>query len=155
MKIRLIVASMLSICLIAAQVQASPASRPEFWSALDRNGTLSAGWVQVLPILASACNLRLDSRELNQKLFDLSLDDGNESYTAHLYTTLYRIEQHRATNQFVQAWTTMFNGKQKEACETAEALWGNSGRQFAGILKRDAQVDITGTIPSKPAVSCQ
>ena len=52
--------------------QARVTSGSPFWSTLDRDGVLSAGWVQVLPVLASACKLTLDNRELNAKLVDLS-----------------------------------------------------------------------------------
>lgn len=126
-----------------------------FWSGLDRNGPLSAGWVQVLPVLATACNLRLDSRELNDRLVNLSRENGNTSYTRNLYYTLYLIEGHQASNRFVAEWTARFNGKQKQACETAEALWGNSGSQFPGVLKREANNDVTSTIPPNAAPNCR
>jgi hypothetical protein len=153
MMMRSIAAVFLSAGFVTAQAEAS--QRAEFWSALDHDGTLSAGWVQVLPILASACGLRLDSRELNSNLVDLSLDTGNISYATNLYSTLDKIERNRAKNDFVTAWTAMFRGKQKEACDTAEAFWGNSGKQFPGILKREVQADVTNTIPSSRANNCQ
>ncbi|MCW6509377.1 hypothetical protein [Lichenifustis flavocetrariae] len=137
-----------------APVEARPDVSSGFWSSLDRNGALSAGWVQVLPVLASACNLKLDSRELNAKLVDLSQDTGNSSYATNLYWTLYLMDKHRATNNFVKAWNARFMGRQKEACETAEALWGSSGHQFPGVLKREALLDSTGTVPPNATNGC-
>lgn len=115
-----------------------------FLSVLDRDGDLSAGWIDVLPVLATACKLRLDNQELTSQLVDLSREDGNVSYTRDLYTTLQLIESHRTKNSFVAAWTARFDGRQKEACDTAEALWGEAGHQFPGILKHEASSDGAG-----------
>jgi hypothetical protein len=148
------IALILPLTMATAQADTVAGPTSGFWSSLDRNGPLSAGWVQVLPVLASACSLRLDSRELNDRLVDLSRRNGNTSYTRDLYYTLYQIEDHHASNRFVAAWTAHFSGKQKQACETAEALWGNTGSQFPGVLKRDASNDSTATIPPNAQPNC-
>ena len=106
-------------------------------------------------MLASACNLRLDSRELSDQLVDLSQEQGNDSYTRDLYGTSNKIEDHHAVNSFVAAWTAWFNGKQKQACETAEALWCFSGSQFPGVLQRDASDDTTSTTPPNAQHDCR
>lgn len=147
--------SILLLTLAAAHADVRATATSGFWSGLDRNGPLTAGWVQVLPVLATACNLRLDSRELNDKLVDLSRESGNVSYSRDLYYTLYLIENHRATNRFVADWMAKFNGKQKQACDTAEALWGNTGNQFPGVLKRDASNDVTSGIPQTAQPNCR
>lgn len=145
----------ISLTFASAHADVQANARSGFWSGLDRNGPLSAGWVQVLPVLATACNLRLDNRELNDRLVGLSRESGNVSYARDLYYTLFQIESHRATNRFVAAWTARFNGKQKQACETAEALWGNTGTQFPGVLKRDASNDVTSTVPPNAQPNCR
>jgi hypothetical protein len=128
-----------------------------FWRNLDHDGVLSAGWVQVLPVLASACKLKLDSRELNAKLVDISETTPNISYATDLYHHLYLMDRHRAKNAFVQAWKARFGDNQKDACDTAETLWGNAGQQFPGVLKRDVAFDAetTATIPNGPATNCR
>jgi hypothetical protein len=115
-----------------------------FLGVLDHNGTMSAEWINILPALATTCNLRIDNGELTSRLIDLSYQTGNISYTRDLYTKLYMLETHRAKNTFVRAWSARFDGRQKEACDTAQALWGESGHQFPGVLKRDAMNDGIG-----------
>lgn len=134
-------AAVLTGSLLAAPAQAELRNTPRFVRSLDRNGALSAGWVDVLPELATSCNLRLDNHELTDKLLNLSRADGNLDYTRDLYTTLYRIENRRADNAFHKAWKARFGDHRKEACDTAEALWGDGGRQFPGVLKHDAMND--------------
>ncbi len=139
------IALLFTAAVLPAEARTRYASK--FLTLLDRNGDLSAGWVQVLPMLANACNFRLDNQELTDKLVDLSRATGNVSYTRDLYTTLYMIENHRTSNRFVEAWTARFDGRQKDACDTAEALWGDTGRQFPGVLKHVAMNDTAGMIP--------
>ena len=127
--------------LLGAPAHAELRNTPDFVRGLDRNGSFSAGWVDELPELATICNLRLDNRELTDKLLNLSREEGNVTYTRDLYTTLYRIENRRADNAFHKAWKARFGGRHKEACDTAEALWGDGGRQFPGVLKHDAMND--------------
>ena len=146
---------MLPLTFASAQADTPVTATSGFWSGLNRNGPLSAGWVQVLPVLASACNLRLDNRELNDRLVDLSREGGNVSYARDLYYNLYLIDGHRASNRFVAEWMAKFGGKQKQACDTAEALWGNTGSQFPGVLKRDASNDVTSTIPPDAQPNCR
>lgn len=127
-----------------------------FLGVLDRDGTLSAGWINVLPALATTCNLRIDNGELTSRLIDLSYQTGNASYTRDLYTKLYNLKTNHSKNGFVQAWAARFDGRQKEACDTAEALWGDSGRQFRGVLKRDAMNDGTdGATPGTAPNNCK
>lgn len=140
------------VCLQGGPALAAPTS--QFWSKLDQNGPLSAGWVQVLPALSAACNLRLDTGRLNYTLVDLSTRDGNRDYTANLYTTLYRIEQDHAPNRFVALWNKNFHGDQAAACATAERLWGSAGAQFSGVLVRDPSPDATSST-SQPRTNCQ
>lgn len=148
MMTRVTLAALLAGAFLAAPAEASRRHAPNFVSGLDRDGALSAGWVDVLPQLATTCNLRLDNRELTDKLLNLSREEGNVSYTRDLYTTLYRIENRHADNAFHRAWNARFAGRQKEACNTAEALWGNGGRQFPGVLKRDGTAD--GSVAAVP-----
>ena len=127
-----------------------------FLGVLDRNGVLSAGWINDLPALATTCNLRIDNGELTSRLIDLSYQTGNASYTADLYTKLYNLKANRTKNGFVQAWAARFDGRQKEACDTAEALWGDRGRQFRGVLKRDAMNDgADGVTPGTAPNNCK
>lgn len=127
--------------LFAAPARAELRNTPDFVRGLDRDGSLSAGWVDALPELATACNLRLDNHELTDKLLNLSREEGNVSYTRDLYTTLYRIENRRADNAFHKAWKARFGDHRSEACNTAERLWGDAGQQFPGVLKHDAMID--------------
>lgn len=150
----------LTAILFFAGVAASPATAgysasSGFWSGLKHNGPLSAGWVEVLPVLASSCDLRLDTHELNSSLVNLSQDDGNASYSIALYSTLNQMEQKKSRNHFVDAWTTMFKGNQQQACAAAEALWGAAGKQFPGILKREDQPETTGSVAPTQANACQ
>ena len=133
----------------------APARAAQFWSRLDRDGPLSAGWVQVLPALSAACNFRIDSGKLSYTLIDLSTRAGNLDYTADLYGTLYRIEQRRARNRFVQLWNTSFRGDQAAACATADRLWGSAGSQFSGVLVRDPSADATSSVGAPRANNCQ
>lgn len=146
-------AALAFLCLSAAPL--APAQAAQFWSKLDRDGPLSAGWVQVLPALSAACNFRIDSGKLSYTLIDLSTKAGNLNYTADLYGTLYQIEQRRAQNRFVQLWNTSFRGDQAAACATAERLWGAAGSQFSGVLVRDASADATSTVGQPRANNCQ
>lgn len=141
------------MCLQAGPALAAPTS--QFWSKLDQNGPLSAGWVQVLPALSAACNLRVDTSKLNYTLVDLSTRDGNLNYAANLYGTLYRIEQGRARNQFVALWNKSFHGDQAAACATAERLWGSAGAQFSGVLIRDPSPDATSSVNQSRPNNCQ
>ena len=145
----------ISALSISTQAQARGGDPAGFWQSLDRSGSLSAGWVQVLPVLATACALKLDSGELNSTLVDLSQLSGNDSYATHLYSTLYELDRKRAQNRFVTAWNAMFKGNQQEACSTAEALWGNGGKQFPGVLKREVSADVTSSIRPNTGTSCQ
>lgn len=138
---RVTIATLLAGVCLTLPAEAAHRQAPDFVRSLDRDGSLSAGWVDALPRLTTACNLRLDNHELTDKLLDLSRDEGNVSYTRDLYTTLYRIENRSTENAFYKAWTARFDGRQKEACDAAEALWGDGGRQFPGLLKRDAAAD--------------
>ena len=141
-----IVASTFVVASAEARVGRSPRAldihrKIGFLGVLGRNGTLSAGWINVLPALATTCNLRIDNGELTSRLIDLSYQTGNASYTADLYTKLYMLKSNHSKNGFVQAWAARFDGRQKEACDTAEALWGDRGRQFRGVLRRYAMND--------------
>lgn len=141
-----------SAALVASASEAQPARA--FWSRLDQNGPLSAGWVQVLPVLSTACNFRVDTGKLSETLIDLSRAPGNLDYTRDLYAALYRIERRQAQNQFVTYWNARFHGDQTAACATAEKLWGATGTQFSGILVRDASADATATTGVRPN-NCQ
>lgn len=151
------VAALAALMLGSSQAGAAVNSSGPFWSTLDRNGVLSAGWVQVLPVLASACHLKLDSRELNAKLVDLSLTSRDGEYATDLYWHLYLMDRGKASNSFVQAWKARFGSDQQAACSTAEQLWGDAGRQFPGVLRHDAALDLggTSTIPPTAAPNCR
>lgn len=147
--------SMMGFCCMALAGGPAIAAPSSFWSGLDRDGPLSAGWVQVLPVLSSACNFRLDGGKLNATLIDLSRSPGNTDYSRDLYNTLYRIEKGQGQNHFVTAWNARFHGDQTAACATAERLWGTAGTQFAGILVRDPPNDATSTINGSRPNNCQ
>lgn len=140
------------LALVGGPALAAPSS---FWSGLDRDGPLSAGWVQVLPVLSSACNFRIDGGKLNSTLIDLSRAPGNTDYSRDLYNALYRIEKGQAQNHFVSAWNARFHGDQTAACATADRLWGAAGTQFAGILVRDPPTDATSSISASRPNNCQ
>jgi hypothetical protein len=157
MKVTVAAVALACSTLGVIQAQARVGASNPFWSTLDQNGVLSAGWVQVLPVLATACKMKLDSRELNAKLVDISQTTGNTSYATDLYWHLYLMDRHRAKNACGNAWKARFGDNQKEACDTAENLWGNAGQQFPGVLRREAALDTdtTSTIPPNAAPNCR
>ena len=140
-----------SLCL-AHPANATPTA---FWNTLDRDGPLSAGWVQVLPVLSSACNFRVDTGKLSDTLMDLSRSPGNTNYTRDLYNVLYRLDRRQSQNRFVSYWNARFHGDQTAACATAERLWGSAGTQFSGILIREASADGTATIDGARPNNCR
>jgi hypothetical protein len=157
MRTRIVAVALACATLVPITAEARVNASTPFWSGLDHDGVLSAGWVQVLPVLASACKLKLDSRELNAKLVDISETTRNSSYATDLYWHLFLMDRHKAKNAFVHAWKARFGDNQKDACDTAETLWGNAGQQFPGVLKREVAFDseTTSTIPNAPAPNCR
>ncbi|MDX7952843.1 hypothetical protein P7D22_16870 [Lichenihabitans sp. Uapishka_5] len=143
----------ISAGLMVSQSEAAPAHA--FWARLDQDGPLSAGWVQVLPVLSTACNFRVDTSKLSETLVDLSRAPGNRDYTRDLYNSLYRIERRLSQNSFVGHWNQRFHGDQTAACATAEKLWGAAGTQFTGILVREASTDATATVNGTRPNNCQ
>ena len=147
-----VLSAALSASLWASVSFAAPT---EFWSGLTHDGPLAAGWVEVLPVLSSACNARLNTTRLNETLIKLSEAAGNVDYARDLYVALDKIENKQSQNQFVADWNIHFHGDQKAACETASQLWGSGGTQFAGILDVDVSLDATGSINENHPNKCK